>query len=172
MKLLASVIFSVSVIFALAEQATAHSGRTNSSGCHAGSRPYHCHGGGSSRGGSSTGVGSGGSSRGGSSTDVGSGGSSTDVGSDSSSTGGSGSTGGHGGQENRCDDAFIAIVVLGGIAVTLWGIYVIASFSKDNMSALDEINNDTYLSEAMLKEKFYLSSVVGKNWGLGLTVRL
>ena len=91
---------------------------------------------------------------------------STDVDSDGSSTGSSGA------HVNMCDIALTAIVVLGGIAVTMWGIYVIASFSKDNMSALDEINNDTYLSEAMLKEKFYLSSVVGKNWGLGLTVCL
>ena len=71
-----------------------------------------------------------------------------------------------------CDAALTAIVVLGGMAVTLWGVYVIASLSKDNMSALDKINNDTYLPEPTQKKKFYLSSVVGTNWGLGLTMRL
>ena len=34
----------------LSSQAISHSGRTDSSGCHGGSKPYHCHGGGSSGG--------------------------------------------------------------------------------------------------------------------------
>ena len=129
MKLLTNVVFSLSLIFALAEQATAHSGGTDRYGCHAGSRPYHCHSGGASRS-------------------------------------------SNGGQRNRGDDVFIAIVVLGGIAVTLWGIYVIASLNNNSMATLDKINNNTYLSGLMQSKQFYLSSVMGKNWGLGLTVRL
>ena len=34
--------------------AISHSGGTDSSGCHAGSKPYHCHGGGSSERGTNT----------------------------------------------------------------------------------------------------------------------
>lgn len=120
MKLLASIVFSVSVIFAITEQAAAHSGGTDRYGCHGGSRPYHCHGGGG------------------------------DV---------------H-------NDALVVIVVLGGIAVTIWGIYVIASFSSDNMAALDKMSSDVHLPEITQSKQFYLSSVVGKNWGLGVSMSL
>lgn len=50
MQLLASFALSVSVIFAFPELAAAHSGGTDRYGYHAGSRPYHCHGGGTSSG--------------------------------------------------------------------------------------------------------------------------
>ena len=179
MKLLASVVFSSSmIVFSLAEQVVAHSGGTDRYGCHAGSRPRHCHGGGGSGGGLTGGggsIGGGGSTGGGLTGGGGSTGGGLTGGGGSTGgglTGGGGSTGSHGTQGSRYDDALIAIAVLGGMAVTLWGIYVIVSISKDNMSALDKINNDTYLPEPMQKEKFYLSSVVGKNWGLGLTMRL
>lgn len=46
MKSLTNAVFSLSLVFVLAEQASAHSGRTNSAGCHAGKLPYHCHSGG------------------------------------------------------------------------------------------------------------------------------
>lgn len=46
MKSLTNIVFSLSLIFVLAEQVPAHSGRTNSAGCHAGKLPYHCHSGG------------------------------------------------------------------------------------------------------------------------------
>ena len=39
-------IIVVAVYFALTPQLAAHSGRTNSEGCHAGKQPYHCHSGG------------------------------------------------------------------------------------------------------------------------------
>ena len=37
----------IACFFFISPQSLAHSGRTNSQGCHAGSQPYHCHGGGS-----------------------------------------------------------------------------------------------------------------------------
>ena len=37
-----SLLFVLALLFL--GQANAHSGRTNSEGCHAGSKPYHCHG--------------------------------------------------------------------------------------------------------------------------------
>ena len=40
------------IFLSISPQSFSHSGGTNASGCHGGSQPYHCHGGGSSGGGS------------------------------------------------------------------------------------------------------------------------
>ena len=39
------MIFLIIITVQGVEISIAHSGGTNSSGCHAGSKPYHCHGG-------------------------------------------------------------------------------------------------------------------------------
>ena len=37
------IVFITTILFTLASQAIAHSGGLNKQGCHAGSKPYHCH---------------------------------------------------------------------------------------------------------------------------------
>ena len=49
-----SLVITLTLVQGVFYKADAHSGGTNASGCHAGTKPYHCHGGGSSGGGSSS----------------------------------------------------------------------------------------------------------------------